>query len=145
GVTTIAGGGNAAFADGTGGDAMFNSPEQLAFDSSGNLMVADRGNNRLRYVTLSPPGVAATLNPVGIVTTLLGGTGPGANGAGYADGTGSTAQLDAPVGVTVDGRNNVILADTGNRQIRLMQGGTMAVTALAGSSVGFSDGSGTSA
>jgi sugar lactone lactonase YvrE len=41
----------AGFADGSGVDAMFNSPFSLAVDYSGNILVADVGNNRIRQVT----------------------------------------------------------------------------------------------
>ena len=53
-VTTLAGNvtgiGNGAFADGTGAAASFNSPFGVAVDSSGNVYVADYGNNRIRKI-----------------------------------------------------------------------------------------------
>ena len=50
-VTTIAGNTAAAFANGTGSDARFNSPCGVAVDANGVLYVADRGNNRIRQIT----------------------------------------------------------------------------------------------
>ncbi len=60
-VRTLAGGLNgtiAAFADGTGTQAGFNSPTGVVVDASGNTYVADRHNHRVRKVT---PGGGANI------------------------------------------------------------------------------------
>jgi len=52
-VKTIAGiSGKPGFADGPGKVAQFNSPRAIAFGRSGNLIVADRDNHRIRKVIL---------------------------------------------------------------------------------------------
>lgn len=51
-VTTIAGSGLAGNSDGTGTAASFNSPTGVALDRSGNLYVADSGNNKIRKIAL---------------------------------------------------------------------------------------------
>ena len=49
-VTTLAGSGTAAFADGTGSAAQFNLPFGVAVDSSGTVYVADAYNHRIRKI-----------------------------------------------------------------------------------------------
>ena len=57
-VSTLAGSGqgvgsNGAFADGAGTAAAFNIPSGVALDASGNVLVADAYNHRVRRVTPS--------------------------------------------------------------------------------------------
>lgn len=59
-VSTLAGAGYAAFADGEAQDATFNHPSSLALDRLGNVIVADRENNRLRIVYTAARGPPLT-------------------------------------------------------------------------------------
>src|SRR5262249_4179654 len=52
-VNTLAGSGGTGSADGRGDVATFNHPSMLAVDASGNLIVADFANNKIRKVTPS--------------------------------------------------------------------------------------------
>ncbi len=55
-VSTLAGGvsgANSAYADGSGTNAGFSWPQDVAVDASGNVFVADTFNQRIRKVTAS--------------------------------------------------------------------------------------------
>lgn len=129
-VTTLAGSGAAGFADATGTNAAFNSPAGLAFDSSGNLFVADRSNHRIRRVS-----------PAGVVTTLA-----GSGFARFADGAGENASFNFPTGLAMGANTNLLyVADFSNHRIRRVTPAGV-VTTVAGTGVqGSQDGTGTSA
>jgi len=125
-VISLAGTGAAGYADGMGSEAKFNNPNGVALDSDGNLYVADYSNNRVRKVT--PQGVVFTVAGTGV--------------AGYADGGKDVAMFNGPIGVAVDGKGNVYVADHRNHRIRkISQFGL--VTTIAGNGVGgYADGFG---
>ena len=105
-ITTVAGTGTAGFA-GDGGlatNARINGPIGIFIDVSGNLYIADTGNNRIRKV-----------DSAGIITTVGGSSSRGSSGDG---GVATSAQLDTPSGVWVDSDGNIFVADTNNHRIR---------------------------
>lgn len=102
-VDTLAGG-REGFADGRGSAAAFNTPSGLAYDSSGNLYVADTGNHAIRKIS-----------PAGEVTTVAGNGTPGDR-----DGVGRNAQFNGPVGIAVNNAGQVFVADTYNDRIRMI-------------------------
>ena len=114
-VTTFAGSGTAGSADGLGTAADFNDPTGIAVDASGNVYVADHGNNTVRVIT-----------PSGSVSTLAGR--PGASG--FLDGVGG--EFNGPSGVGVDASGNVYVADGSNNAIRVVSPGGFVAT-VAGS------------
>ena len=130
-VSTLAGGSNSGFADGPGTSAKFNEPYGVAVLTSGNIVVADFYNSRIRIVTLN-----------GVVSTLAGGS-----SSSFADGTGTSAKFNGPYGVAVLLNGNIVVADSYNNCIRIVTLNGV-VTTLAGgssSSGGSADGTGTSA
>jgi len=119
--------------DGTGNAARFNSPAGITVDLSGNLYVADSGNHRIRKIA-NPLGASG-----GTVSTFAGST------QGYADGTGTSAQFNAPLGIAVDSAGYLYVADTGNNRIRQISP-TGAVKTVAGNgTAGIVDGTGNQA
>ena len=123
-VTTIAGTGVAGFS-GDGGSALIaqlNSPYGLALDSTGNLYLADLGNQRVRRIT-----------PDGVITTVAG-TG---RKASSPDGAAPTdTSLLSPRNVAADAAGNLYIAEfEGHRVRKLTPDGklsTVAGTGVAG-------------
>jgi hypothetical protein len=133
-IITVAGTGTAGYS-GDGGaatSAQLNSPYGVAVDSSGDLFIADAGNNVIREV------IPAT----GIIITVAG-TGK----AGYSgDGAAATsAQLNSPLGVAVDSSGNLYVADTGNNAIREVVQATGTIITVAGTGTAGYSGDGAAA
>ena len=111
--------------------ATFNSPNDIAVDKSGNLYVADSGNNTIRKIT-----------PAGVVSTLAGTAGQ----TGTIDGTGNAARFNYPLGLTVDASGNVYVADNHNFTIRrITPAGDVSTIAGTAGSFGNVDANGTAA
>jgi sugar lactone lactonase YvrE len=85
--------------DGTGSAASFKGPTGIAVDSSGNLYVADSGNDTIREIS-----------PAAVVTTLAGLAGQ----SGDIDAFGIGARFNDPTGLALDSSGNVYVSDTGN-------------------------------
>ncbi len=132
--TTLAGKASIGSADGTGANARFYEPADVAVDRQGNIYVADTKNHTIREITAS-----------GYVETLAGLAGV----SGSADGVGSAARFDSPQGICVDSHDNLLVADTGNHTVRkVVNTGPWAFTmTLAGSAglEGSTDGAGSAA
>ncbi len=103
-VTTLAGKpGFIGSDDGTGDAARFSFPLGIAIDATGNLFVTDSQNHTIRKIT-----------PAGVVTTVAGQAGI----SGSADGNGSTARFNQPVGIAIDTAGNLYVADQKNFRVR---------------------------
>jgi uncharacterized protein (TIGR03437 family) len=116
---------------GPAGNAWLSFPAGIAFDSAGDLYIADANNHRVRKVT----GATGKINTVA-------GTGvSGYNGDGILA---TSAQLYKPTGVLVDSSGNLYIADSENNRIRKVDASTGIITTVAGNgNAGYSgDGGG---
>ncbi len=88
-----------------------------AVDHSGNLVIADAGNDRIRVVAAHNGtfyGQAMTAKDIYTVA------GTGTTGYTGDGGPATAAQLSNPAGLAVDGSGNLIIADAGNAVIRVV-------------------------
>jgi trimeric autotransporter adhesin len=118
-IYTVAGIGVQGYS-GDGGPAIsakLSIPGSVAADHNGNLVIADTGNNRIRVVAVSTGTFYGRAMIAGNIYTVAG-TGPG----GYSGdgGPATSAELDDPVSVAVDGSGNVLVADRGNDRVRVV-------------------------
>lgn len=118
-LTTLAGSSSVGNQDGKGNMARFNSPRGLYWSSTGQLLVADRSNHRVRSVTSD-----------GVVSTIA--------GSGLGSTTGAKGKFAYPAGVYEDG-GVIWVADASNDQIRQIANGEVTVVAGTGTQ-GSTDG-----
>ena len=119
-ITTVAGTGVPGYS-GDGGpatSAQLDTPMDLVVDDLGNVYIADFGSNRVRRV-----------DPAGVMTTVAGTGERGFRGDG---GPATSAWLDSPVGVAVDGSGNLYVAGQQNHRVRRVDPAGV-ITTVAGS------------
>jgi uncharacterized protein (TIGR03437 family) len=107
-ITTIAGTGGTAGYSGDGAAATaatLSSPGGLAFGASGNLYIADTGNNVIRKISGTT------------ITTVAGVQGQGPAYGGDL-GAATVANLWGPTAIAFDSAGNYYIADNGNSRIR---------------------------
>ncbi len=110
-IAAFAGTGSAGYS-GDGGpatSASLRSPEAVAFNAQGDLLVADTGNNVIRRVQAGS----------GAITTVAGTGSAGFSGDG---GSATGAQLDTPRGVSAASTGAYYIGDAGNRRVRKVSG-----------------------
>jgi len=130
-VSTFAGSRTTGSADGQGTAANFTNPYGVCVDASGNVYVADAGNNKIRKIS-----------PGGLVSTLAG---AGQLSPGSADGQGTVARFNNPRGICVDASGNVYVADADNHKIRKISPSGLVSTLSGSGTQGSDDGQGTAA
>lgn len=129
-ISTVAGGAILPGYSGDGGQAVGAGlflPGGIAVDTSGNLFIADIGNNRIRKVSAG-----------GVITTV---TGNGTKGFSGDGGPATAAQLNlfgAHAGVAVDSAGNLYIADIANHRVRKVDGAGVITTVAGNGIAGFS-------
>lgn len=115
---------------------VLNGPTSLVLDlkNASNLgYVADKANNCIRLVTIT-----------GLVIPFAGNC--STTGAGATDGTGSNALFNQPGDLSFTPEGNLVVADSSNSVIRLINTTTLTVTTIVGNALaGASDGIGSQA
>ena len=120
-ITTIAGNGTGGYS-GDGGaatSAELYQPRYILFDSYGNLLIADAGNNRVRRVD------AITGN----ISTIAGTGAAGFSGDG---GPATSAKLNGPFGMAFDAAGNLYIADSANFRVRRVDAISGNISTVAG-------------
>jgi hypothetical protein len=124
-ITTIAGNGSSVWS-GDGGAATNAGidPYSVSVDNYGDILVADRDNNRIRRI-----------DPYGFITTVAGTNNVfGYNGDGIIA---TNAYLYNPSGVMVDSLGRCLIADTSNNRIRRFgQGSSFVIDNVAAKDAG---------
>ncbi len=117
-VSTLSGNATAGLVNGAGTSAEFHGPVGVTTDASGNVYVADTGNNVIREVTSA-----------GATSTFAG------NGtAGLVNGSAASAEFNSPGQLFIGLGGILYVADTGNNVIRTVtSGGTVSTLAGTGS------------
>ncbi len=116
-ITTIAGNGTMGYS-GDGGpvaNALLNSTYDVAFDSIGNLFIADYGNNRVRMVAANTGVQYGIPMTAGNIYTVAGNGTEGYSGDGSPA---TSAQLNQTRGIAVDSAGNLYIADGSNFCVR---------------------------
>src|SRR5881394_3160069 len=131
-ITTLAGTGEAAYS-GDGGPAAragLAEPNGLALDAEErHLYIADVADHRVYIVERQGSSLRAVDAATGIINTVAGTTGRGYSGDG---GPALAAVFDAPKEMALDPDGNVLIVDTENHAIRLIDRNTGIVTTIAG-------------
>jgi uncharacterized protein (TIGR03437 family) len=123
-IATVAGSGGFGYA-GDGGpasSAYLGEPHGIAVDGAGNVYIADTYNNCVREIS------------GGIITTVAGTAMGGYNGDNIKA---TSAELNFPDDVAVDGNGNLYIADAGNGRVREVANGVISTIANPGIATGI--------
>ena len=101
--------------------ARLREPEGVALDGSGNLIIADLNNNRVRVVAAATGTFYGRAMTVGDIYTVAGNGIAGYSGDG---GPATSAELSAPTDVAVDGSGNLIISDGNGERVRVAAAAT---------------------
>jgi hypothetical protein len=103
-VSTYAGDSTGGYKNGYRLNAKFGGAVSIVFDRKGNIIVGDYFNERIRKI-----------DTAGYVSTIAG------NGlSGWTEGKDTTVKLDGMLGLAVDSKNNIYIADNEYNVIRII-------------------------
>ncbi len=117
--------GNSAGTSGTAGDsgaaasALLNNPIGVTVDSSGNLYIADYGNDRIQMVPIANGsyfGQSMTANDI----YTIAGSSTGTSGTAGDSGAATSAFLNGTRGIALDSSGNLYIADSLNNRIQMV-------------------------
>ncbi|MDP4263569.1 MAG: T9SS type A sorting domain-containing protein [Bacteroidota bacterium] len=130
-ISTIAGTGTPGYnGDGIAATAaQLNAPNEVAFDTAGNLFIADWQNHRVRRVD----------KVTGMISTIAGTGTAGYNGDGIPA---TSAQIDGPCGIIFDKAGNIYFAEYSGHRVRKISGGTGLISTIAGTATAGYNGDG---
>jgi serine/threonine-protein kinase len=112
-VSTLAGNDTIGYRNGLNASAEFFGLGGIATDNSGNVYVAEYGNNSVRKISKGYVTNIAGYDTVGMDTLIL------SNYPGYANNdTANKTRFNNPTGIVVDGLGNVFVSDEYNNVIR---------------------------
>jgi sugar lactone lactonase YvrE len=135
--------------------SSLSNPAAVAVDASGDIYIADTGNNRILKETLSAGSYTESTIPTSTLSNPSGVAVDGAGnvyvadsgnnrilleivtGTGYTETTIPTSALSDPSGIVLDGSGNVYIADSGNDRVLMeaLSGGTYAESTVPTSSL----------
>lgn len=120
-IKTVAGNGAWVFRNdgGLAIDSPIFLPGGMAADGAGNVFISDSSNNRIRRVDISS----------GVIVTVAG---TGSPGSGGDNGIATSASVNTPTGMVIDGAGNVIFADSANHAVRKLTLATGILSTIAG-------------
>jgi len=102
---------------GSASAAELDSPDGVAVDAAGNVLVADTDNNMIRVVAASTGHFYGRQMTAGDIYDVAGDGAEGYNGDGRLA---TSAKLDSPATVAVDAAGNVVLTDTDGNRVRVV-------------------------
>ncbi len=107
--------------------AKLNSPQGVAIDAAGNIYIADTGDNRIRMVQAATGNIVPFVGNwnIPVCTTPTNPCGDGGRAVNASLGAG-------PIGIAVDAKGNVYIADTGDNRVRVVNPTTHKISAFAG-------------
>jgi sugar lactone lactonase YvrE len=99
-------------------EASLSCPHSVAVDAAGNVYIADSANHAIRVV-----------DPTGTIRTIAG---QGGTVGDTPDGPADQSKIQGPKGIVLDGRGGLLIADSGNDELKRLDLAAGTLTTIAG-------------